>query len=253
MRKTLMILALLVFVLPLSAYSVNALRDSTIPSKPSTNSKSPARMIQRNQRIWDKQIAKADVIRSDDIHQDNKYVGTTLNQLKNHNKALIQGTVYNLQKMNSPQNMAYTKATIHIDKVISGDTTIKGKNIYVAFEGGLVSFDHWYANMGKPKDFDHQILVKNEEFTLPAIGSKVITGLIPNHLDEATEYNNSLKQSGFTINNSYSLDVPEYNFWVKKLNATKYVLNNPKVRHKNTDFAKELQKLTTKINQKYNH
>ena len=33
MRKTLMILALLVFVLPLSAYSVNALKSTTVQQK----------------------------------------------------------------------------------------------------------------------------------------------------------------------------------------------------------------------------
>lgn len=252
MRKTLIVLALLVFVLPLSAYSVKAL-DSTVRYQSKVELRKTKKTLQRNQKIWKKLTANADTIRSDGFDSKDEYVSTSLDQLKNHNQALVKGTVYKLQKMSSPQNMAYTKATIHIDKVISGDKTLQGHNVYVAFSGGLVSFDRWYANMSKPKDINHEIFVKNDEFPLPSIGAKVITGLVPNHLDEATEYNDSLKQSGFTIKNSYALDLPQYNFWIKRPTDKKYKLNNPKIDKKNNDLTKELQKLTKQINQKYNH
>lgn len=252
MRKTLIVLALLVFVLPLSAYSVHAL-DSTVRYQSRTEMRKTKKTLQRNRKIWKKSTAKADVISSDGFDSENEYVSTSLDQLKNHNQALIKGTVYKLQKMSSPQNMAYTKTTIHVDKVISGDRTLQGRDVYVAFSGGLVSFDRWYANMSKPKDSNHEIFVKNDEFPMPSIGSKVITGLVPNHLDEATEYNDSLKQSGFTIKNSYALDIPRYNFWIKRPKDKRYKLNNPKIVKKNNDLTKELQKLTKQINRKYNH
>ncbi|MQS75265.1 hypothetical protein [Companilactobacillus halodurans] len=254
MKKTLIALILLVFVLPLSVFGIKTLQGSIKPQAKEIGR--PNLVIKKNQNIWKKRIVNADVIKSDGFNNGKSYVGTTMDQLDNHSKAVIKGTVYNLQRMNSPKNMAYTKATIHIDKVLSGDTQLKGKNIYIAFEGGLVSFDHWYANMSKPKDFDHEMLVKNEEFPLPDIGSKIIAGLVPNHLDEATDYNMALKQSGFTIHNSYMIDVPQYNFWIKRPDADKYVLNNPKALKKSNDrpnLAAALEKLTTEINQKYNN
>lgn len=251
MRKTLMIsLALLVFVLPLSAYSVNALKSVPNNQSQKLDIRKSNKIIKKNQQLWKKQIKNADVIDSDELNNKQKFVATSLDQLKNHNKSVIEGTVYNLQKMNSPKNTAYTKATIHIDRVVSGDTSLKGKDIYVALIGGLVSFDHWYFNMSKPKDFDHEMLVNNEECPLPAIGSKIITGLVPNAIDEASEYNDSLRQSGFTINNSYAIGNIQYNLWIKNGNSD-YVLNNPKVNKmakNNNSLAKKLQKLTKEIN-----
>ena len=215
----------------------------------------PSKLIKKNQRAWKKQISKADVIHSDEFSNTNDFVATSLGQFQNHSKSTIKGTVYNLEKMSSPKNMAYTKATIHVDKVLTGDKDLENKNIYVALPGGLVSFEHWYANMSKPKDFDHEMLVKNDEAPLPKIGSEIITGLIPNSVDEPSEYNDALKQSGFTITNSYAIDVPRYNIWIKSPTAKSFVLNNPKMNQKTTkdnSLAKSLQNLTTEINQKYN-
>ncbi|GEO64835.1 hypothetical protein [Companilactobacillus nantensis] len=252
MKKTLMIIvALLVFVLPLSAYSVNALRSSDARQIKLEQS---SKLIHTNQKKWRKHIAKADVIHSDEFANQSTSVSTSLEQLQNHSQTVIQGTVYNLQKMHSPEGMSYTKATIYVDRVISGDESIKDKNIYLALDGGLVSYDCWYAkNIGKNMDPKHEILVQNDEFPLPTIGSKVITGLVPNHLNETNAYNTALKQSGFTINNSYAIDNPQYDFWVKKPKATKYQLNNPKLRKfTSNQRTKQLQKLTVLINQKYN-
>ncbi len=255
MRKTLMVLALLLFVLPLSACNTSTLTNSTTNYSKTSRTDNSKRIIRRNRRIWQRQVAKADVVHSDDFRGDYVFIATSMEQLNNHSKAVVQGTVYKLEKMNSPKNMAYTKASIHVDKVISGDKTLKNQTIYVAMKGGLVSFDHWYANMSKPKDFDHEMLVKNEEFPLPSIGSKVITGLTPNHVDEPSDYNNSLKQSGFTIENSYAIVVPQYDFWVKSPNSKKYVLNNPEMRKEKTrddNLSKGLKKMTSEINSEYN-
>lgn len=252
MRKTLMIvLGLLVFVLPLSAYS-SVLKRSTVRQE-QTGLRS-SKIIRKNQLNWRRQTAKADVIESDELNKSD-FVAISMDQLKNHSKSVIKGRVYNLQKMVSPKNMAYTKATIHIDKVISGDKALQGHNVYVALAGGLVSFNHWYANMNHPKDYDREVLVNNEEAPLPQIGSQVITGLIPNPIDESSDYNASLKQSGFTINNSYAADNLQYNFWVKNKNQKKFVLNNPQIRKKaaeNNDLTKSLNKLTSEINKRYN-
>ena len=248
-----MVLALLVFVLPLSAYSVNALRSSH--QSKTSHVQSSESVIKKNKKAWKKHIAKVDVIHSDDSSRDNMFIATSMEQLDNHSKAVIKGTVYNLEKMNSPKNMAYTKASIHVDKVLSGDKTLKHQTIYVPLKGGLVSFDHWYANMSKPKDFDHEMLVKSEEFPLPNIGSEVIAGLVPNHVDEPSDYHESLKQSGFTLDNSYEIVVPQYDFWVKKSGDKKYSLNNPKMRKKSAEdeeLVKGLNGITKEINHKFN-
>lgn len=255
MRKTLMIILLLVFVLPFSTYIVNAAKDSPKHQKQLLDNQTSMALIRKNQKRWKSLTAHTDVIHSDEFGNRATSTGTTLDQVKNHSQAMIQGTVYNLQKMNSPKNMAYTKATIHVDRVLSGDESLKNKTIYVAFDGGLVPYDRWYANMNHTKRQDHEILVKNDEFMLPKIGAKVITGVIPNHLDEPLEHNESLKQSGFTIKNSYALESPQYNFWVKQPDAKKFILNNPKISRKqnrHNDLAKQLQALTNEINQKYN-
>ncbi len=251
MKKTLMIIvALLLFVLPLSAYSVNALNNSNARQVKHEQS---SKLIIRNQKIWQKHTAKADVIHSDEFNNRTAVVSTSFEQLQNHSQTVIEGTVYNLQKMSSPEEMSYTKATIFVNRVISGDKSLKNKQIYLAFDGGLVSFDRWYSHSTRPKDSDREMLVKNDEFPLPKIGSKIIVGLIPNHLDEPTEYNAALKQSGFTINNSYAIENPRYNVWVKAPNAAKYQLNNPKMRKKtNIQQTQDLQKLTQLINRQYN-
>lgn len=246
MKKILIILVALTVMLPLSACSVKSVHENQ------TRQSKQVQLLKKNKKAWEKEIADADVIQSDVLKDESTYVGTTLNQLKNHNQALIKGTIVNLEKMHSPKNRAYTKATIHIDKVLSGDKTLQNKSYFVALNGGVVSFDRWYANMSKPKDFDHKMLIKHDEFPLPDIGSEIITGLMPIHLDEPLEYNTALKQSGFTIKNSFAIDGAKYNFWVKDPKTKKYQLNNPTVKKADKQLAHELDKLTDKINQKYN-
>jgi len=250
MRKTLIVLILLVFVLPLSAYSVNSFQGKEHHGQIS------AGLIQKNQKKWHGQIKNADVVHIDDLENDKSGTATSIDELNNHSKSVIKGTVYNLEKMNSPKNMALTKVLVHVDKVISGDKSLNNTTVYLALNGGLVSFDHLYAGTSKSKDFNHEMLVKNDQSPLPSIGSKIITGLIPNTLDKQSEYNNSLKQSGFNVTNSYMIQVPQYNLWIKKKNSQKYILNNPEVHKKsvrNDELVESLQKLTNRINQKFNH
>ncbi|CAJ1176068.1 hypothetical protein CPR19092_LGOLGGFK_00106 [Companilactobacillus paralimentarius] len=249
MRKTLMILTLLVFVLPLSAYSVNTIKNSL-----HHDSNTSCITTKENQRKWRRQTAKANIIHSEGNGREKVPVGISLDDLKNYNQAVIEGTIYNLEKMRSPQSMAYTKASVHIDKVISGDKSLKNKIVYLALDGGLVSFDDWYSE-SKHKAYGHNMLVKNDAFPLPIIGSKIITGLIPNNLDEPIELNNDLKRSGFTSKNSFTINTPQYNFWVKGPNAKEYRLNNPTLRKKNINgdyLVESLQQLTKEINRKFN-
>jgi len=245
-KKLIIIVGLCVFVLSLSVYSINAMNNQRLQLEPS------AKLINKNDKNWQKKIAKADVIHSDEFANKTEVISTSLEQLQNHSQTVIQGTIYNLQKMSSPEEMSYTKATIYVNRVISGDKSLKHRKIYVALDGGLVSFNRWYAKNDKAKDQDRDMLIKNDEFPLPMINSKIITGLIPNHLDEPTEYNIALKQSGFTISNSYAIENPRYNFWVKNPDESKYHLNNPQIKKKATaQQTRQLKQLTTQLNQKF--
>lgn len=241
MRKLLMMLTLLFLSL-----SVACSKNSQVIDKDGANSNQL--VIKKNQKKWQAKIAKADIVHSE-FEVTKQPVSRTLDNLKNHNQVVIKGTVNNLEKMHSPKGSVYTKATVQVDRVLSGDESLVNKQILLALEGGLVSFDHWY---GEKRNLDREMLIKNDEFLLPEIGSQIITGLVPHNLDEPLEYNQALKESGFTSQNSFAINTPQYNFWVKDPKDSKYQLNNPKLRNGEDSLAKSLQKLTNEINQKYN-
>lgn len=241
MRKLLMMLTLLFLSL-----SVACSKNSQAIDKDGSNSNQL--VIKKNQKKWQAKIAKADIVHSE-FEVTKQPVSRTLDNLKNHNQVVIKGTVNNLEKMHSPKGSVYTKATVQVDRVLSGDESLVNKQILLALEGGLVSFDHWY---GEKRNLDREMLIKNDEFLLPEIGSQIITGLVPHNLDEPLEYNQALKESGFTSQNSFAINTPQYNFWVKAPKDSKYQLNNPKLRNGEDSLAKSLQKLTNEINQKYN-
>ena len=248
MRKTLMtVIALLVFVLSLSACSADTVHQST-DLKLEKRAKSPSVIINKNQKKWSKNTSHIPVIRSDAQHFDDRgHVAQSMYQLKNVNKAVIKGTIYNLEQMNSPEDLAFTKATVHIDQVISGDESLKNKTVYLTLNGGITSSDH--------KGSNHEMFVKYDEFPLPKIGSQIIVGLLPTQLDEPTEYNQAVKQSGFNNKNFYIVNMPQFNFWVKGENDDKYHLNNPKVKKSlisDLDMRAAIVQLTKEINQKYN-
>lgn len=241
MRKLLMMLTLLFLSL-----SVACSKNSQVIDKDGANSNQL--VIKKNQKKWQAKIAKADIVHSE-FEVTKQPVSRTLDNLKNHNQMVIKGTVNNLEKMHSPKGSVYTKATVQVDRVLSGDESLVNKQILLALEGGLVSFDHWY---GEKRNLDREMMIKNDEFLLPEIGSQIITGLVPHNLDEPLEYNQALKESGFTSQNSFAINTPQYNFWVKDPKDSKYQLNNPKLRNGEDSLAKSLQKLTNEINQKYN-
>jgi hypothetical protein len=183
----------------------------------------------------------------------------TLKELKKSNdksSATIKGTVYNLEQMSAPKNMVWTKATIHIDKVLSGDKSIVGKNYYVVLRGGLTTSDVFYADTNHTKEADHKILVRNPEAPLPQIGTKIITNISKNQQPDGTEYSKILEKSGFTKQKTRVIQNLQYNFWVKAPGTSEYILNNPQIQNKkdtSEDYlAGGLQNLTKEINQEFN-
>lgn len=264
MKRTLIVLALLVFVLPLSAcgsktkVSETQSQESKV-QKQVKKTQDDAALIKKNQAKWAQLTKDVATVDGDGFSGDYVSIPMSLKELKKSDyksSATIKGTVYNLEQMSAPKNMVWTKATIHIDKVLSGDKSIVGKNYYVVLRGGLTTSDVFYADTNHTKEADHKILVGNPEAPLPQIGTKVITQVAKNQAPDNSEYGQNLKKSGFTDKNSREIQNLQYNFWVKAPGASEYVLNNPQIQNKkdtSEDYlAGGLQNLTKEINQKYN-
>lgn len=261
MKRTLIALALLVFVLPLSACGSQAKVSETQSQEAKVQKKvqDDSALIKKNQTKWSQLTKDVETVDGDGFSGDYVSIPMTLKELKKSNyksSATIKGTVYNLEQMSAPKNMVWTKATIHIDKVLSGDKSIVGKNYYVVLRGGLTTSDIFYADTNHTKEADHKILVRNPEAPLPQIGAQIITQIAKNQAPADSEYGQNLKKNGFTDKNSREIQNLQYNFWVKALGASEYILNNPQMQNKkdtSEDYlAGGLQNLTKEINQKYN-
>lgn len=261
MKRTLIALALLVFVLPLSACGSQAKVSETQSQEAKVQKKAQddSALIKKNQTKWSQLTKGVETVDGDGFSGDYVSIPMTLKELKkSHDKssATIKGTVYNLEQMSAPKNMVWTKATIHIDKILSGDKSIVGKNYYVVLRGGLTTSDVFYADTNHTKEADHKILVRNPEAPLPQIGTKIITNISKNQQPDGTEYSKILEKSGFTKQKTRVIQNLQYNFWVKAPGASEYILNNPQIQNKkdtSEDYlAGGLQNLTKEINQKYN-
>jgi len=245
MKRTLIILATVIFVLPLTAWM------HTSGSNISNNQ--PA-IIRKNSRTWKKEISDLPIIKSDGLGDSGGYIAQSMQQLKSVNDSVINGTVYSLERMESSKNLAFTRATVHVDKVISGDKELKGKNIQMVLNSGITSTSCWYADKNQTREADHDILVQYSEFPLPEIGSKIILGISSEVKNETTPYNEGLKQSGLHLKKSYIVNMPEFNLWIKDSKDRKYRLNNPKANEKlkaNKEMKRKITKLTDELNQKY--
>ena len=254
MKKTLIVLMTLVFVLPLSACSVSSMLHSS-GSKIDQKSISQTDIIKKNYNSWQKNVDGIEIVKSNTAVDSRGKIAESMIQLKELNNSVIQGTVYNLEKMNNTKNVAYTRATIHVDKVISGDKKLQGKDIQMALNGGITSTSQWYADKNQTREAVHDILVQYSEFPLPKIGAKLIMGMNQADENEPSPYNKALKKSKFDYKKSYVAGMPEYNLWVKNPEDKKYHLNNPQADKKlktNPEMKQGISKLTTELNQKYN-
>ncbi|WDT66668.1 hypothetical protein [Companilactobacillus crustorum] len=238
MKKTLVMLMALVMLLPLIACG-----------------KSDSAAIRKNSQRWEKETKSLEVVHSNRTTNNRGYIARSMIQLKQNNKFVIQGTVSNLSKINNPKNYAYTKATIHVDKVISGDKTLQGKTIYAAVNSGITTTNKWYDNHNQTREANRDILVQYREFPLPKISSKIIVGINRTASDGPTNYYNKvLKQNKFDLKKTYDINMMQYNFWIKNPGEKKYHLNNSqadKELQSNENMKKDIKKLTGELNQKY--
>ncbi|WP_119326172.1 hypothetical protein [Companilactobacillus musae] len=247
MKKLLIVMMTIILVLPFSACGNR---------KQTLSSDKQMTLLQKNQKRWHKQIADLPVEHPKGLENNSKYVPTSMSDFKKHNQVIIQGTVYNLQRMKSPDNKADLKVTIHVDRVIKGNKALKNTDIYTSVSGGITTTNSFYRNGNQTREANHEILVEYQEIPLPKIGSKIIAGVIPvGTVDDLDPQNNnsiSVKKSdNFKLAKTYNLTNVKYGMWVKNTNDKKYHLNNPRALTKLDDnpVAKRgLEKLTKELN-----
>ena len=250
MKKKLILLSLLVFVLPLFAFTWPFQHHQ---SDSKTGRLSTAALVKKNKKAWHKTIKDSDIIDMDGQVDNRGYIAYSMPQLKEANELVIKGTVIKLEKMDNPDNMALTKATIKITEVLHGKKSLKGKTIAVALNGGVTTFDKWYAGLPSPKDEDHKVLIKYDEYPIPEIGSQIITGLSKADVSEPSDYMKAIRKNKFNFKKTYVLGMPEFNLWVKKPNEKKFYLNNPLAAKKlvvNPTFDKGINRMTQQFNKK---
>jgi len=250
-----MVLATLVFILPLTACKSNTTSKVTSAPKTQQINNSQSAVISRNKKIWKKEIKDIPVVKTNQ-HGDNRgKISSSLSELTKVNGSVIKGTIVNLTRMDNAKNVALTKSTIHVDSVISGDKKLQGKNIQMALNSGITTTSSWYADKNQTREAEHDILVQYAQAPLPAIGSKIIVGMKLADKSESSPYNKSLKQSGFDYKKTYVAAMPELNLWIKNSGEKDFHLNNPatdKRLKSDIELKQEITKLTQELNQKYN-
>lgn len=250
MKKTLMILMALALFLPLSACAIH---------KRTTPDVKKLTLIQKNQQKWHKKIADLPIEHAKGLGNNSSRVPTSMADMKKNSPLVIQGTISNLETMKSSDNMAYTKATIYLNKILAGDQSLQGQSIYTAMNGGITSTNSYFRNMNQTREANHDILVQFQEYPTPKIGAKIIVGMYlteePREMKVQNDYLKAMKESNFDFAKTYDLKDVQYGLWVKNPGDKSYHLNNPKALDrlaKEPDQQQALEKFTDELNQKYN-
>ena len=219
--------------------------------------------IKKNRKAWNKRVKAATnvdmpgdeyLVRVPDGYNDEQM---SLKRLENGNQDVVKASVINLQPEFGRLFTVETKATIYIEKVISGDKMLQKKNIKTEFSGGLTRAGEYFTNFEGQYDGaqfgfnDKKTIVEsnNPTIPMPEIGDHIIVGISKYQPDNKYQKADR-KKHGLTIDNFYPINNPEVTFWIKK--KGKYRLNNPAFYKKeNRGKNPQIFKLTKQLNQKY--
>lgn len=256
-KKSLLVLALCLFLL--AGCSLN---NNTAEQQQKIEQQKRQKTIKHNRQVWNKKVEAAK-----DVNQPNydKYLTVvpsgykdedmSLAHLKNGNKLLVRAQVINLQPEFGRLWLIETKATIYIDKVISGDKKFQGKTVKTEFSGGLSKAQDYFNTfegeyVGEDfgvKDSKTIIYHTNPTIPMPKIGQQIVVGL--NKYRPETKARKKLYEGyGLTTKNFYVINNPEVTYWVKQ--QGKFELNNPAFAKKeNRGKYPNLVKITKKLNE----
>lgn len=209
--------------------------------------------IKVNQKRWQGRLEKVKVIDQPNFKKafttvPNGYddESMSLQSLKNANQFVVKGQIVNLNSMIGRPLAPETKATIYIEKIISGDKSLENKTIKTVFAGGFARVRDLYSSFGinNPQEV---VYYPSETFLIPKIGTQVIMGIKkfrPENIGQKKLY----KRFNLNTNNFYTINNPETTFWVKSHH--KYKLNNPAFYQEKSQYKfKNIYKLTNRFNQ----
>lgn len=260
MKKVLLLLSLATLVFPLSACSNSKTSSDQRNQVSVKKTGKDTKTIEQNQRIWKKKTSGIKSVYKDGYSGDYIGIANNMNQLLHpsfniKNYLVIKGTIYNLEQMKSPKGVPLTKASIYVDKVISGKKSLHEKTIQVPLKGGIVSTDDYYLD-ATTNQTKQDLLVQEKLAPLPRIGAQVIVRLTKVDLDEKNSFNNYLIKADFSTSKSYQPMLEQYNYWIKNPDKKEFVLANSLYKNQqeiSEEYrASQFQKLTDELNEKYN-
>jgi len=216
--------------------------------------------IRKNQKVWNKQKKLAVNIDHKGYAPFISQVPTgyndedmTLSHFKNGSKLVVEAQVINLEREHLSL-VTETKATIYIEKVISGNKAYQGRTIKTEFSGGLstakyqltsIEGNYVGAKFGI-KDPKTSVYLSNPNIPMPNIGQKIIVGLNKFHPESEAE-KKTYQKNGLTTKNFFVISNPEVTYWVQK--NGKFKLNNPAFyKDENKHRYPNLNKITKSFN-----
>lgn len=204
-----------------------------------------------------------------DSHASYKEVSETYDELKNNNTAVVEGKVTNLERIYEVRNIALTKGTIHVTKILNGSSHLLEQDIKVIFQGGKTSLKDLYAGMEHKaiaagfqfeKRKNEIVNVVNPQSPIPEIGTTIIAGISQNRFNDDPEYNSYLKKNGLGNFDSWTISTPEYEMWIDRDKNHTFESNNPELQSspngrkysnhisESDSFENKMDKLTEEIN-----
>lgn len=254
MKKVLLVLSFLAVIL-VSGCSLKQSQSTKMTQQ------QQSKLIKHNQKIWNEKIRAAQNIDNPNydqyvtvIPQGYNDEDMSLKRFKSGNQLAVKARVLNLQPEVDRLLNTQTKATILIEKVLTGNKELQGKTIKTEFTGGLTTAGNYFISVEGNYEGD-QVGFPNKKTSIytttatkpmPKIGQRIILGL--KRYQPENKYRQAmLKKNGLTTKNFYVIQNPEATMWVKE--NGKYRVNNPAFYLKeNKTKVKNMMKLTAKLN-----
>ena len=153
-------------------------------------SKAPTELIQKNKKIWNKKLKKVQTVEFPgekilSVPSGYKDEDMSWARFENGSQLVVKARVINLEPELKRVLTPETKASIYIDKVISGDKSLAHSTIKTEFSGGLIRAKNYLVNIegqytGKQLGIkDPQAIVYGQTLTkpMPKIGQTIVLGL----------------------------------------------------------------------------
>ncbi|CAJ1176282.1 hypothetical protein [Companilactobacillus nantensis] len=231
---------LTLFLLSSIIFTLVGCTNSTANNSETYYTEAKKSQIQKNKQQWQNKVTNSEV------HTLGKYIETlpkndipTASLVKGEG-TIIKATVLNLQEA-SQTITPTTKIIIHVDKVLTGNNKLAGKNVKYFTAGGLIPKNNYMSpDSQEPQFKDVTVFEKRLAYPIPNVGKHIIINLKPSKLDFGGR-KDKLKQ--------YVPVNVEQEYWIFDKSAKRYQLNNQLITNGEYQKFPKLMKLTNEINQ----